>query len=166
MLHNLTNSSLSGDQVVFLATVIIITLGVVTITVTKSITGLLAKLSQMRWESGLKQQMIASGLSVDAMERILGHSISGTPGAGCPIASEVVVDRDGEWSTALVLNADDGRYLVHFVGEDMSSNEWVPENRVRFPSAAAHVSASSWASFTRQSTNGAHNKPSPLETEL
>jgi hypothetical protein len=58
-----------------------------------------------------------------------------------PCAGEVVVGRDGEWHSALVLRHSGDRYLIHTCpghdGAEMSDNEWVQAGRVRFPASSS-----------------------------
>jgi hypothetical protein len=75
-------------------------------------------------ETALKRQMVDRGISADEIIAILagGKPRQGPPegGVDLPYACEVVVESDGEWHTGLILKRDGDRYLVHFVGTDMS----------------------------------------------
>ena len=35
-----------------------------------------------------------------------------------------------------MLQVAEGRYLIHFIGHDMDSNEWVDTSRIRFPAGS------------------------------
>jgi hypothetical protein len=50
------------------------------------------------------------------------------PGANVEVSSH------GQWYTAKILDGQDGRHLVHFVGYDDVCNEWVNDKRIRRPS--------------------------------
>src|SRR5262245_46626483 len=97
----------------------------------------------------LKQQMIERGMTADEIVQVLGPpsealddlSEEKDDEAGVvtgPYAGEVVVDREGEWHPALVLRRSGDRCLIHtcpgYGGMvEMSGNEWVKADRVRFP---------------------------------
>jgi hypothetical protein len=127
---------------------------------------------KIRVETALKQQMVERGMPVDDMVRVL-HTPASDPckvGAGYPCASEAVVERDGEWSAALILKRDADRYFVHFVGQDMSENEWVSSDRLRFP-ASQVPSNSPWewmggAGLDPGQWCSNHAKPARTDAEL
>lgn len=50
------------------------------------------------------------------------------------IGSNVEVNWKGRWYNAKIIDAKDGRHLVHYAGYDDSWDEWVPNNRIRRPS--------------------------------
>jgi hypothetical protein len=50
------------------------------------------------------------------------------------IGANVEVNWKGKWYSARILEAKEGRHLVHYAGYDDSWNEWVPDNRIRRPS--------------------------------
>jgi hypothetical protein len=97
-----------------------------------------------RQETALKRQMVDRGMSADEIIAILS---GGKPPVEAPkggeeapegsvdltYACEVVVKSDGEWHTGLILKRDAERYLVHYVGTEMSDNEWVTTDRLRVP---------------------------------
>ncbi len=99
----------------------------------------------------LKQQMVERGMTADEIVRVLGPALEaadalaeegeGEPGgAGRPCASEVIVEREGEWQPALVLRRSGDRCLIHTCAgygyADMTDNEWVDAGRVRFPASS------------------------------
>jgi hypothetical protein len=97
-----------------------------------------------RLDHALKQQMIERGMSADEVVAVLAGGRPGNGGMEAPCASEVVVESDGEWHTGLVLKRDGERYLVHFVGTDMSDNDWVTADRVRFPASKESHCGAPW----------------------
>lgn len=50
------------------------------------------------------------------------------------IGANVEVNWKGKWYNARILDAKEGRHLVHYTGYDDSWDEWVPNNRIRRPS--------------------------------
>jgi hypothetical protein len=99
----------------------------------------------------LKQQMIERGMTADEIVQVLGppseasddlserkHHETGIVNE--PIAGQVLVDQAGQWLPALVLRRDGDRYLIHTCpgcyGVQMSDNEWVDAERVRFSAAS------------------------------
>ena len=50
------------------------------------------------------------------------------------VGANVEVNWHGKWYAAKILEARDGRHLVHYAGYDDSWDEWVPNNRLRRPS--------------------------------
>jgi hypothetical protein len=56
-------------------------------------------------------------------------------GVELPCASEVVVDIEGEWHTGLILKREGDRYYVHVVGTEMSDNQWLTGDHIRFPAS-------------------------------
>jgi hypothetical protein len=99
----------------------------------------------------LKQQMLEKGMTADEIVRVLGppsEALDDLPEEGKddeagsvtePCAGEVVVEQDGEWHSALVLQRRGDRYLVHtcpgYDLADMSDNNWVQADRIRFPAS-------------------------------
>ncbi len=75
-------------------------------------------------------------------------------GASRPCASEVVVEREGEWQPALVLRRSGDRCLIHTCAgygyADMSENEWVDAGRVRFPASSDGTGADPWGSQAKE----------------
>ncbi len=50
------------------------------------------------------------------------------------VGANVEVNWHGKWYSAKILDAKEGRHLVHYAGYDDSGDEWVPDNRIRRPS--------------------------------
>ena len=50
------------------------------------------------------------------------------------IGANVEVNWKGKWYSARILEAKEGRHLVHYAGYDDSWDEWVLDNRIRRPS--------------------------------
>jgi hypothetical protein len=87
-------------------------------------------------EGDLKREMLARGLPADDIVRVIRASRADEPeGVEIACASEVVAEHDGEWVPAIVLKRDDSKWYVHYVGSEMDENEWVPEDRIRFPAS-------------------------------
>jgi hypothetical protein len=98
----------------------------------------------------LKQQMIERGMTADEIVRVLGPPSEALDDLSKEeddetgivtgrFAGEVVVEREGYegyWLSALVLRRDGDRYLIHtcpgYEGVEMSGNEWVKADRIRF----------------------------------
>jgi hypothetical protein len=127
--------------------IVIVAMGVVFVTLV-SLAGIIfpawAGVSKLRLETALKHKMIERGMSAEEIVRVMSLSSSNERAINEPFASEVVVERDGDWSPALVLKRGDNRYFVHFVGSDMSENEWVAADRVRFPASENGHAGSPW----------------------
>jgi hypothetical protein len=64
-----------------------------------------------------------------------------------PYAAEVVVERKGQWYRGLILRRDGDRYLIHtcpgWFGAEMSCNEWVKVDRLRFSASSSGQDGSS-----------------------
>jgi hypothetical protein len=143
-----------------------------------AVVGILAgswtKVQKLRLDNALKQQMIDRGLSAEDIVAVLTSSTRGREGLEHPCASEVVVESDGEWHTGLILRREGERYYVHYVGTDMSDNEWVTSDRIRVPaakeghcgapwdwaSAAGSFAASNWCG------NGQTDKSAPVDQDI
>jgi hypothetical protein len=135
--------------------------------------GAWAKVNQHRMDNALKQQMIDRGMSAEDIVKILYNPAKDQAAVSPPVASEVVVENDGEWCTGLVLNREGERLLIHFVGTDMSDNEWVTSDRVRFPATAENGCGSpwDWASAAglgagEWCANHSRAKPTPVDQDL
>ena len=50
------------------------------------------------------------------------------------VGANIEVNWKGKWYNARILDAKEGRHLVHYTGYDDSWDEWVPNNRIRRPS--------------------------------
>jgi hypothetical protein len=117
-----------------------------------------------RLNAGLKSQMLERGMTAEEIERVL-RANEGESGekVSLPCACEAVVaDDDGDWRAGLVLQVAEGRYLVHYVGEEMDENEWVGEDRVRFPAGSE---LPTMFKQLRADRNGVPRK-APMESEL
>ncbi len=131
-----------------------------------------ASVSKVRMETALKQQMLERGMSAEEILSLLGPPGSATSVVDHPCASEIVIERDEEWHPGFVLKRDGDRYFVHYVGGEMSENEWVSVERIRFAESsrkscgtpwhwtdpARGVGASSWCANTE--------KPKPVDLEV
>ena len=118
--------------------------------------------AENRREFALKRDMVARGMSGDEIARVINaHGHPPDEAVALPCASQVVVHSDGEWHEALVLKVADGRYFVHYVGTEMDENEWVEQDRVRFP--ADSVIPSLVAEAVHAPRNGAPGKGPLLE---
>jgi hypothetical protein len=92
------------------------------------------KTREAQLNAALKRDMVDRGMSAEEIERVLGVVQPQPPkGIDFPLASEVVVEWEGDWYPALALKRDGDRYYVHFVGHSMEENDWVPLERMRFP---------------------------------
>jgi hypothetical protein len=80
--------------------------------------------------------MLERGMSAVEIAQVLNRSTPGRNAVEYPCASEVAVNWEGDWYDALVLRREDDRFYIHYVGHDMSENEWVTADRVRFPASS------------------------------
>jgi hypothetical protein len=85
-------------------------------------------------DARLKRDMIARGMSAAEIVQVVNASRG--EALDLPCASEVVVQSEGDWQAALVLQAANGEYYVHYIGNEMDSNEWVGPDRIRFPAGS------------------------------
>jgi hypothetical protein len=93
----------------------------------------LKSLAQAGHDARLKRDMIARGMSAAEIVQVItakGEAMD------LPCASEVVVEHDGDWHAALVLQAANDQYYIHYIGNEMDSNEWVGPDRIRFPAGS------------------------------
>jgi hypothetical protein len=142
-----------------------------------------SQIHRLRLEGPLKQQMIERGMSAEDIVAVLTNQMPGEGAVGhprasdeaidFPCASEAVVEGDGEWHTALILKRDGERYYVHYVGTEMSDNEWVTSDRIRFPAASGDHGGSSadWllaggSALAAGWCGKAHSKPAPVDQEI
>ena len=141
------------------------------------IAGAWTKIHQLRLETALKQQMLERGMSAEEIVQVMRSrrdrgSQRDRKVVDYPCASEVVVEHDDEWSPSLILRREGERYLVHYVGTDMSENEWVTSDRVRFPAGAEDPCGSpgDWAAsagaFDASRWCANKSKPAPMNAEL
>ena len=130
-----------------------------------------ASVHKARLETALKKHMLERGFSAEEMLQVLNGRERDPSSLDYPCASEVVVEHDDEWSPSLILKRDGERYLVHYVGTDMSENEWVTSDRVRFP-AAKDACGSPWdwaapaGAFDASRWCANKSKPAPVDAEL
>jgi hypothetical protein len=115
----------------------------VVIAVTSVLAGLFRSILVSRHEMALKREMLERGLPAESIVAVVNAQAGGCydvgvggAGSDLPCASEAVAESGGEWVPALVLRVGDRRYYVHFVGTEMGDNEWVGEDRIRFPSGS------------------------------
>jgi hypothetical protein len=131
-----------------------------------------ASVSRLRMETGLKQQMLERGMSVEEILSILSRPDTPTNNVDYPCASEVVIQGDEEWHPGLILKREGDRYYVHYVGGEMSENEWVPGTRLRFPESAKKSCGSPWDSTDSSGALRARSwcantlKPEPVDQEI
>jgi hypothetical protein len=136
--------------------------------------GAWTKVNKLRLENALKQQMIDRGMSADDIVAVVTRAKPGAAGVEPPCASEAVVESDGEWQTALVLKHEGDNYFVHIVGTDMSDNQWVSSDRIRFPAPVEGQCGAPWDwSFPTGALRagdwcgrGNHAKPATVDQEL
>jgi len=124
----------------------------------------------------LKQQMIERGMTADEIVQVLGPPSEALDDLSHeeddeaeeedykaeivnePCAGEVLIEQEGEWHTALVLRRDGDRYLIHTCPgcyeAEMSDNEWVDADRLRFPAPSSGQVGSSRGSSDRTETFG------------
>ena len=86
--------------------------------------------------------------------------------------SPSIVERDGEWCPCLILKREGDRFFVHQVGTEMSDNEWVSNDRVRFPASSRDEGGSPWDwTFPAGAFDANHwcankSKAAPVDAEL
>ena len=103
--------------------------------------------------AALKKAMVERGMTADEIVQVLGppsealdvlsegeDDEKGVVNEQC--AGEVLVDQAGQWLPALVLRRDGDRYLIHtcpgYGGRvEMSCNEWVKADRLRFAASSS-----------------------------
>ncbi len=88
-------------------------------------------------------------------------------------AGEVIVDQEGEWHSALELRRSGDRYLIHtcpgYGAVEMSENEWVKADRVRFPASSSGQDGSPRGSADPTFDAGSwcgHPKEEPVPAEV
>jgi hypothetical protein len=133
----------------------------------------LAGVLKHRMDALLREKMVDRGFSADEIVRVLSTGTASPDSVSLPCASEVVVECDGDWQPAFVLKHQDHRYYVHLVGHDVSENQWIAEDRIRFPAGSKVQSGSLWdfgvpGSFTDPAHWCAKSKakPAPVDGEL
>ncbi len=132
MLELLPAESLNSQQVTAIVIVSITTISLLVFLMTTVIASAVQKVSALKVESSLKRAMIDRGMSADAISQVVNSRAIPEGAVNLPCACEAVVNRDGEWQTALVLQMSDDRYYVHYIGCDMDENAWVEEDDIRF----------------------------------
>ncbi len=133
----ISTTPLSPDQGTNLLLILIALTAGVVIAVTAIVAGVLHSVLTTRSDAALKQAMIARGMSAEEIARVINiRSVRAGGVTDLPCASEVVVEWQGDWLPALVLQAAEGRYFIHYVGNDMTENEWVGVDRIRFPAGS------------------------------
>jgi hypothetical protein len=131
-----------------------------------------ASVHKARLETALKQQMLERGMSAEEILQVLNGREQDPSRADYPCASEVIVEQAGEWNPSLILRRQGERYLVHYVGTDMSENEWVTSDRVRFPAGTKDPCGSPWdwaasaGAFDASRWCANRSKPAPVDAEL
>jgi hypothetical protein len=163
----------SNDQVILLILGLLVSVPTI-IAVVAIWTGAWTKVQKLQLENGLKQQMIDRGMPAEDIVAVLNSHRPGEGAMESPCASEVVVEIDEEWQTALVLRREGDRYYVHVVGTEMSDNQWVTADRVRFPAGSEDRWGSplDWSFAADAFRSGAwcsrsgHSKPAPVDQEI
>jgi hypothetical protein len=153
----------------------IVAMGVGFVTIV-SLTGIIipawAGVAKSRLETALKQQMLERGMSAGEIVAVLGAPAPDKSGVDYAFASEAVVERDGDWCPALVLRRDADRFLVHYVGEDMSENQWVAGDRIRVRPDSEAQGCSPWDWMSRAAASDSshwcanRSKPAPMDAEV
>jgi hypothetical protein len=116
-----------------------------------------------RLDAGLKREMLERGMTAEEIERVVRvHADDRGDKVDLPCACEAVVKWEDDWHAALVLQVTDGRYYIHYVGNEMDENEWVGEDRIRFPAGSELPSL---VQRLRADRNGVPKK-APMEAEL
>jgi hypothetical protein len=131
-----------------------------------------AGVHKARLEMGFKQQLLERGMSAEEIYILSNGRRQEPSSVELPCASEVVVESGGDWYPSLILKREDDRYYIHYVGHDMSENEWVTADRVRFPAGATDSCGSpgDWASaagaLAASRWCGSRSKPAPVDAEI
>jgi hypothetical protein len=163
----------------FIATLVGVTTPLVSVIATARVgaTKLRLKAELKQQVIALKQQMIERGMTADEIVQVLGppsealdvlsereddEAEEEDDKAGIvnePCAGEVLIEQEGEWHTALVLRRDGDRYLIHTCPgcyeAEMSDNEWVDADRLRFPAPSSGQDGSPRGSADRAGALGA-----------
>lgn len=170
MLGSLLSEPLNSQQFTAIVIVSFSTICLLVFLMTTVIAGTLQKMSAQKIETALKRDMIERGMAADAIMQVI--NCRSTPEVGAnrapegavnlPCACEAVVNRDGDWQTALVLQMSDDRYYVHYVGSDLDENEWVDEDRIRFRAWSKDPDV---LADSRIARHGSPRKP-PLQMEV
>jgi hypothetical protein len=178
VIHTLTYAAIPGNQLVLIGASLLTLIFATPLAL--AIGSAWSGVVKLRLKAGLKQQVIAlkqqmveRGMTADEIIRVLGPSLEAPDalteegdgkagGASHPCASEVIVEREGEWQPALVLGRSGDRCLIHTCAgygyADMSDNEWVDAGRVRFPASSDGTGA-----FGADPWGGKPKEPVPAE---
>lgn len=132
MLGSLLLEPFSSQQVTAIVIVSVSVMSLLVFLMTTVIAGTWQKMSALKLETDLKREMLGRGMTADAIAQVINCRATPESAASPPCACEAVVNKDGEWQTALVLQTTDDRYYVHYVGREMDENEWVGVDRIRF----------------------------------
>jgi hypothetical protein len=100
----------------------------------------------------LKQELLQRGMTAEEIERVLKagaakanpddeHDEDRYATVGPATCDVAVQDSGDDWQRAVLLGMRGDRCLVHYVGSDVSDNEWVGKSRVRFPASVAFAEA-------------------------
>jgi hypothetical protein len=131
-----------------------------------------ASVHKARLEMAFKQQLLERGMSAEEIFILLNGRKQDPTGVDYPCASEAVVEWEGDWYRALILKREDDRYYIHYVGHDMSENEWVTGDRVRLPAGAKDSCGSPWdwasaaGAFDSLRRCANKSKPAPVDAEI
>jgi hypothetical protein len=162
MLGELLSEPLNSQQVTAIVIVSFSAVCLLIFLMTVVITSACQKVSALKHETLLKRAMIDRGMSADAIVQVVSSRAVPEGAVNLACACEAVVNRHGDWQTALVLQMADDRYYVHYVGSDMDENEWVDEDHIRFRNWSKDPDP---IADSRPVRNGAHRKQ-PMEMEL
>jgi hypothetical protein len=137
------------------------------IAVTAIITTQARRYREVKLALELKRDLIERGVPIEQIERIVGPILSHSA------RGEVVVEQGGEWYPATVLNARAGLYYIHYEGYGQDEDEWVEEERVRFPARYLRDTVSGQddarggrSPVVAASDNGMPAKCAPLDSDL
>ncbi|MFO0952710.1 MAG: hypothetical protein U0835_16490 [Isosphaeraceae bacterium] len=134
-------SQLQPSQAMALMIVMVSVGGGILVALTAIIVGGVRLAAETRARTALTQQMLDRGMSADEIALVLDPKQARKNGevssTRLACAAEAVVEHGGDWYPALVLEVGDDQYFIHYVGHDMDSNEWVTEDRIRFPAGSS-----------------------------
>ena len=121
---------------------------------------------ESKLEFQLKTEMLDRGMSADDIARVINTHSDPSRGdvVDLPCASEVVVHWEDDWYPALVLQVSDGKFYVHYIGNDNDENEWVEHDRIRFPAGSNLPAIVAQLRANPNSNSMPHKEP--VEAEL
>ena len=123
---------------------------------------------ESKLEFQLKSEMLDRGMSADDIAKVINTHADPSRGDGdvidLPCASEVVVQWEDDWYPALVLKVSDGKFYVHYIGNDNDENEWVEHDRIRFPAGSNLPAIVAQLRANTHSNSMPHKEP--VEAEL